>query len=151
MPIRRFTFALLLAVGAASACEGNEPVIPPVAFAMDAVNGNGITGTARIEDQAGDEATVIVTLQGMAANSGHAGHVHTGACAAQGAILFGLNPITADAQGTGTATTTGVPDAVLGQGFYLQYHAALNPPGAPISCADIPEGAASGGGSGGGY
>lgn len=148
MQIRGFTLALVLAVGGAYACEDNAgaPVIPPVAFTMNAVNGNGVTGTARIEDQAGAGATVIVTLQGLVPNSEHAGHVHTGACAAQGAILFGLNPITADAQGAGSATTTGVPDAVLVDGFYLQYHVALTPPGAPISCADIPQPAAGGGG-----
>jgi hypothetical protein len=140
MHMKRLTFAFVLAVGGAAACgdDAGAPVIPPVSFAMNAVNGNGVTGTARIEDQEGAGATVIVTLQGMPANTEHAGHVHTGACAAQGAILFGLSPITADAQGTGSATTTGVPDDVLVDGFYLQYHTALAPPGAPISCADIP-------------
>lgn len=147
MHLRRLTFAIALAVGGAVACadDAGAPVIPPVAFTMNAVNNNGVTGTARIEDQAGDGATVIVTLQGLVANSEHAGHVHTGACAAQGAILFGLNPITADAQGVGSATTTGVPDVMLVDGFYLQYHAALAPPGAPISCADIPQPPAGGG------
>lgn len=141
------TLALLLAFGGTSACEEDDaggPVTPPVEFSMNAVNGNGVTGTATIEDAAGTAATVIVTLSGLPANTQHAGHVHTGSCANQGAILSGLNPITADAQGNGSATTTGVPDGVLNAGFYLQYHVAFSPPGAPISCADIPAGAAGG-------
>jgi hypothetical protein len=130
-----------LTVAAALACEeesASGPVSPPVSFSMNAVEGNGVTGTAQIDDQPGDVSTVTVTLQGLPAGGQHAGHVHRGSCANQGAILFGLMPIAADAQGNGTAFTNQVPDELLGVGFYLQYHVELEPPGDPISCADIP-------------
>ena len=151
MHIKRTTLALVLAVGGAAACQDDAvaPIREPVEFSMSAVNGNGVAGTVTIQDQAGVGATVTVTLQGLPPNSQHAGHVHVGACAAQGAIVAGLNPITADAQGAGSATTTGVSDDLLVSGHYVQYHVALSPPGDPISCGNIP-GAPAGGGSGGG-
>jgi hypothetical protein len=127
-------------LAAASACANDDsggPINLPVTFSMNAFNGSGVSGTARIDDQAGDAATVSVVLQGVPAGA-HAGHVHRGRCADQGAILFGLNPITPDAAGNGSATTAGVPDALLVPGFYIQYHVALDPPGDPIACADIP-------------
>jgi|AAFX01.2.fsa_nt_gi hypothetical protein len=155
MQIRFMTLALALVVGTAACSESNDPTAPirnPVEFAMAAVNGNGVTGTVTIQDQEGPGATVTVRLQGLAPGSAHAGHVHVGSCAAQGAIRTGLEPITADAQGSGTATTTGVPDELLVAGFYVQYHVALTPPGDPISCGNVVPGAITDGGSnGGGY
>jgi len=104
---------------------------------MNAVDASGVSGTATVTALFGDFSTVTVSLQSLAPGSSHAGHVHRGSCANQGAIDFGLAPITADAQGNGSATTNGVPDALLTPGFYLQYHVALDPPGAPLACADI--------------
>jgi hypothetical protein len=140
MRVRQTGLVYVLALGAAFACANTDsggPVNSPVSFSMNAFNGSGVSGTARIEDQAGDASTVTVVLQGVPPG-GHAGHVHRGSCADQGAILFGLNPITPDAQGNGSATSGGVPDALLVPGFYIQYHVALDPPGDPIACADIP-------------
>jgi hypothetical protein len=155
MQIRSVTVALALVFFGAAACsESKDPTAPdrdPVEFAMAAVQGNGVTGTVTIQDQAGATATVTVRLQGLAPGSQHAGHVHVGACAAQGAIRAGLNPITADAQGSGSAVTTGVPDEVLAAGFYVQYHVSLTPPGDPISCGNVVPGAVTSGGSTGGY
>jgi hypothetical protein len=142
MHIRPITLALALALGGTVACSDDDVIGPggdPVQFSMAAVNGNGVTGTVMIQDEEGDGATVTVTLQGLEPNSQHAGHVHVGSCAAQGAILAGLNPITADAQGAGSATTTDVPDELLVFGYYVQYHVALTPPGDPISCGNIPD------------
>ena len=151
MQIRRIGFALGLALVSATACgdDANAPVVrQPVEFAMNAVNGNGVTGTATIEDDAGATSTVTVTLEGLEAGSQHAGHVHTGSCANQGAIVAGLDPITADGEGNGSAETAEVPDDLLGSAYYIQYHVALNPPGGPISCADIPAPAPPTGGGG---
>jgi hypothetical protein len=105
---------------------------------MNEFDGNGVTGTATIEDVSGDISTVTVELAGLPPGGQHSGHVHRGSCANQGAILFGLTPVTADAEGNGSATTMGVPDELLGDGFYIQYHVALDPPGDPIACAEIP-------------
>jgi hypothetical protein len=155
MQIRSITMALALAVAGVAACgDSNDPAAPvrnPVEFAMAAVNGNNVTGTVTVQDQDGPGSTVTVRLQGLPPGSAHAGHVHVGSCAAQGAIRIGLNPITADAQGTGAATTTGVSDDLLTAGFYVQYHVALSPPGDPISCGNIVAGILPDGGPIGGY
>jgi hypothetical protein len=140
--LRRLASAALVSTAAMAACgddpaaPGNPP--PPVSFSMNGVAANGVSGTATVTAQPGDFSTVTVSLQNLAPGSSHAGHVHRGACANQGAIDFGLAPIVADAQGSGSATTDNVPDALLIPGFYLQYHVALDPPGAPLACADIP-------------
>ena len=130
---------LLLAVGMAAACDESttDPSNSPLSVSMNAVSGSGVSGTASITDLAGDVSRVTITLQGMTPGSSHAGHVHRGSCANQGAIDFGLEPVVADAQGNGSATASNVPDGLLTSGFYLQYHVALNPPGAPIACGDI--------------
>lgn len=142
MHIRPIAVAFALALGGAAACSEDNVVAPvgnAAQFSMGAVNDNGVTGTVTIQNNAGSGATVTVALRGLPPNGQHAGHVHVGSCAAQGAIRAGLNPITADAQGAGSATTTDVPDDLVVSGFYVQYHVALSPPGDPISCGNIPD------------
>lgn len=131
---------LLLIAVTAVACskDASGPGVLPRNFTINAVGGSGVTGTVTITDGAGAVSTVTVTLQGMAPGSAHAGHVHRGTCGSDGAIDFGLALITADAAGNGSATSPNVPDDVLGPGFYLQYHVAQNPPGAPMACANVP-------------
>ena len=141
--LRRLASAALVSTAAMAACGDDDPAGPgdspsPVSFSMNAADASGVSGTAIVTARAGEFSTVAVSLQNLEPGSSHAGHVHRGSCAAQGAIDFGLGPIVADAQGNGSATTDNVPDALLIPGFYLQYHVALDPPGAPLACADIP-------------
>lgn len=140
---------LLLTAVSAVACSKDTtgPAFLPRNFAIAGVGGNGVTGTVTITDEAGAGSTVTVTLQGMAAGSAHAGHVHRGTCGSDGAIDFGLAPIVADGAGSGSATTSDVPDDLLGPGFYLQYHVAQDPPGAPLACANVPAAVVDGGGT----
>jgi hypothetical protein len=98
---------------------------------------SGVTGTAQIFDDDGPVSTVVVSLSGLAPGTDHAGHVHTGACTAQGGVVTPLQPITADGAGRGTASTPNVPDGNLMAGFYIQYHEALSPPGPGIVCGDV--------------
>lgn len=140
MHLRTIGAAVLIGLGAALGCSDDSggPVRAPITFAMNPLGGSSTTsGTATITDQSGGASTVTVQLQDVPPGP-HAGHVHRGTCAQQGAILFGLNPITPDSQANGSATTSGVPDALLVPGFYIQYHVALDPPGDPIACAEIP-------------
>jgi Cu/Zn superoxide dismutase len=142
--LRRLALVALVSTAAMAACGDDDPAAPgnprpPVSFSMTGVDANGVSGTATVTGQSGEFSSVTVSLQNLAPGSSHAGHVHRGACATQGAIDFGLAPIVADAQGNGSATTDNVPDALLIPGFYLQYHVALDPPGAPLACADIPD------------
>ncbi|HEX5830606.1 MAG TPA: hypothetical protein VFY16_06480 [Gemmatimonadaceae bacterium] len=134
--------AIALTIGALAACGGyDEPNAPEAptsrTVAMRAVGGNGVVGAATIIAANASTSTVTVSLEGMPPNTQHAGHVHRGSCAEQGPIDQGLNPITADAAGRGSATTTGVRNELLQAGYYFQYHVQLEPPGDAISCGDI--------------
>ena len=102
------------------------------------------TGTATLSwDPATKALTVKITLSGLAPNSTHPSHIHTGSCAHQGAVLHPLQNIVADATGSATATTTisNVTAGIPASGWYVNVH---NGPGLtttdqflPIVCGDV--------------
>jgi hypothetical protein len=53
-------------------------------------------------------AFIIVTLSlsGLAPNTTHMASLHAGSCAFQGPVLYGLQPVVADAQGDAMTITT---------------------------------------------
>lgn len=133
--------AVVMAAMILAACGGNGPTGgPPVSYdvTLAGAGGSTVTGTAAIEDNDGPTSSVRIELVGLEANSAHAGHIHVGSCAQQGAIVQGLAVVTAGADGRGTATTANVPDDLLTSAYYIQYHVAANPPGAPLACGDLP-------------
>jgi hypothetical protein len=126
---------VLATIGVASAQSA-----PSITIQMQAVGGSKVTGTA-VLTQAGNGVAVSVKLSGFDASSKHDGHIHVGSCAAQGGVVVPLNSITADASGAGSADTTEntLTFAQVTDGkHYVQYHISSNPPGNPVSCADIP-------------
>jgi hypothetical protein len=144
----------LLVVLAAAACGGStsgsgasspSPAAPsplPIMITMNAVGSSGVTGTAEITK--GDQSfTVKLTLKGMKPSSQHANHIHKGSCEKPGPIDKALTTISADASGSGTATTT-VPSAFVppAEGWYVNVHTGpdITQPGqgAAISCGDVP-------------
>ncbi len=69
--------------------------------------------------------TVTITLIGLAPNSTHPAHIHVGnSCASNGAILYPLNNVVADAKGQASVTTfvhiskPGIP----AMGWYVNVH-----------------------------
>lgn len=133
----RSIVALALAFGVVGcSAETTEPR-ESESLDLSPIGESGVSGTAVITDESGDVSTVEVELTGLEPNTQHAGHVHVGSCADQGAIVMALEPVTADSEGNGTAVTPGVPDDQLTTDFYVQYHVSFDPPGAPIACADI--------------
>ncbi len=70
--------------------------------------------------------TIIVTLSlsGMAPNTTHMAHIHTGSCAAQGPVLFPLKPIVADAQGRAMTVTTITVHTLPPAHWYINVHEA---------------------------
>ena len=70
-----------------------------------------------------NKLTVKVTLSNLVPNSTHIAHIHTGTCQAQGAVLYPLSPIVADASGNGTSTTTvDQVTSIPGSGWYVNVH-----------------------------
>jgi hypothetical protein len=98
------------------------------------------SGTASFQTLSDNTTRVSVTLTGLEPNSKHAGHIHEGACAAQGRVVVPLDDISADATGNGSMTKT-VETAKIPAGGYVQYHQRASNDasgaGAGIACGDI--------------
>lgn len=117
------------------------PVADPAAngmastVAMSPIGGGSATGEA-IVTPAGEQTEVSVTLNGLEANATHPGHIHEGSCDAVGAVIVPLTPITADASGSGTMTTTVAlrADTVMAGGHIVVYH---DPGGTPMVCGAV--------------
>lgn len=103
--------------------------------------GETVTGTAKLS-LTGTTLTVTVTLSGLEPNSTHAAHIHTGSCESQGAVMYPLNNITADASGNATVTTTiQNVSSIPATGWYVNIHhsAALSTQTGfdPVACGDV--------------
>lgn len=94
--------------------------------------------------------TLVVTMvaSGLAPNSTHPAAIHNGSgggCASSthGDVVYGLNPVNADASGKGTSITTipNVQQGIPGQGWYIDMHngpqLADNSQQERIACANI--------------
>ena len=104
------------------------------------LNDSGVSGTVSLSDLGG-QTEVMVTLNGLVANSEHAGHIHTGSCDNIGPVVEPLQDITAGAAGTGTMTITvsAAPSAVMNGQHLVAYHeTAGDNHGPPVACAVIP-------------
>lgn len=102
------------------------------------VNLSEVTGFAVISDLPGATALVRVDLlKGLEEGIEYIGHIHENNCAVGGDIVFVLPTITGLANATGSSGAVEVQDALLGVGYYFQYHESMAP--APqIACGDIP-------------
>ena len=103
------------------------------------------TGDATLAyDATAKTLTVEIRLTGLAPSSTHPAHIHSGLCEKQGAVLYPLNAIQADAKGVADSVTVvpnikegGIPDGA----WYVNVH---NGPGLtpdaqfePIVCGDV--------------
>lgn len=100
-------------------------------------------GTANITwDPASQGLTVKISLVGLAPSSTHPAHIHSGSCAKQGAVVYPLQNVVADAHGVGSSTTVIKNVKPLQPtGWFLNVH---NGPGLspadqflPIVCSDL--------------
>ncbi len=71
-------------------------------FKINGVNGSKASGTIALT-KTSNTMTIEVVITGLAPDSAHVSHVHTGSCQKQGGIIFALNQVIAD--GTGAADT----------------------------------------------
>ncbi len=75
-------------------------------------------------DAAAQSLTVDVSARGFVPGSSHAAHIHAGSCQQQGAVLYMLPDLVADASGDihATRTVTGVASPPPATGWYLNIH-----------------------------
>jgi hypothetical protein len=109
-----------------------------VTTALMPLEGSGVIGTVEI-DGTGAQPVVTVTLTG-ATEGTLQGHIHGGTCADRTGAIMPLEPVEADASGSGQSTTTvDIPLATLMDGRHIVvYHEAGGSPGASVACAEIP-------------
>jgi Cu/Zn superoxide dismutase len=102
------------------------------------VAGQTAKGKALVTQRPG-ALSLALRVSGLVPGSWHAMHVHTGSCAAQGAVALPLPDIYADEHGVATLVTTvptGAAANFVAGGYYINVHAAGgDTPG--ISCGDI--------------
>ncbi|GCE20160.1 hypothetical protein [Dictyobacter kobayashii] len=86
--------------------------------------------------------TVQMNVHGLAPNSTHSAHIHTGNCQNIGNVVYNLGTLTADAQGNASLNTTvknvtSIPDN--GLAAQVHYGTSLNDPGQynPIMCGNV--------------
>jgi hypothetical protein len=108
-----------------AACGGGTATAgapAPITFAMTAQGGSGVSGTGEIVKGTGS-FTVTIKLTGMPINSIHVSHVHAGACAQPGGIVYNLQSVAADSAGDATTAST-VPAIYLvpTSGWYVNVH-----------------------------
>jgi hypothetical protein len=88
---------------------------------------------------------VLVTLTGLAPNSVHAAHIHSGSCDKEGPVIHPLTNVTADSHGNATTTTT-IPNvsSIPNSGWYVNVHnttTLTNQTGFdPIACGNLTPG-----------
>jgi hypothetical protein len=75
----------------------------------------------------GNSLVVRVQLGGLAPNSAHAAHIHKGSCARQGAVVYMLRNVVANASGYANVTTVikGV-HSIPRSGWYVNIHRSTN-------------------------
>jgi len=95
---------------------------------------SGVSGQTLIHENGADRWMVMVTLQGLEPNSRYAAHIRSGSCS--GVILFQLEDMLADANGTSHSETNvaAAPNAT----WWIEIGGAANPSGLHVACGQVP-------------
>ncbi|HWG84732.1 MAG TPA: hypothetical protein VNT60_04550 [Deinococcales bacterium] len=102
---------------------------------------DGSASTARavatVIPQGGARNLVVISFWGLKPNAAHAGHIHTGSCAAPGGVVIPLSDVKADANGYGVSVTL-VDELKMPTRGYFNFHQGTPPNvGGGITCGDI--------------
>lgn len=103
-----------------------------------------VSGSAQLSIVSG-QLVVKLTLSGLAPNSTHIAHIHSGSCEAQGAVKYPLTAIVADASGHATSITTiDQVTSIPASGWYVNVHLggtatdlSTQTGDDPISCGNV--------------
>ena len=100
------------------------------------VGQSGITGDVRLAER-GAQTEVAVNIRGAASAGNMPGHIHSGTCDAIGSVVQPLEPVSVDAGGSGSATSTVNLNAmsVMDGQHIVVYHGS---DGTPVTCAPVP-------------
>jgi hypothetical protein len=113
----------------------------PLELAAATSKGQNASGTAHLS-VSGHTLTVQMTLTGMEPDSEHMAHIHSGSCVSQGAVLYSLPVVKADASGKSTidATFQNVSE-IPASGWYINVHRTTDLSTQtgfdPIACGDV--------------
>ncbi|CAN5740218.1 hypothetical protein BH23GEM5_BH23GEM5_12330 [soil metagenome] len=131
--------AVIMPPGDTGAAAGAAGGMQTVQFTP--VGAGGHTGDVMLH-AAGQQTEITVRLSGPQSGT-HQGHIHSGRCPNPGGVVAPLEPITTDASGGGSSTSTvSVPMTTVMDGQHVvQYHTAGGDPGPPVVCASIPQAA----------
>lgn len=145
--MRNLVFGLLgvfvvAACGGGGTTTGSASPTPTISLTMAAQNGSGVSGTGQVVKGTGS-FKLTIKLTGMAPNSSHISHIHSGTCAKPGGVAFALQQVIADSAGAATVTSTLSSDySVPASGWYVNVHHGPDfsaPANAPsITCGDMP-------------
>lgn len=117
-----------------------QTVQVPLQAPASAAN-QGAEGTAQLSI-ANHTLTVQLTVTGLAPKTQHMVHIHAGTCASQGAVVYPLTALTADASGKAVSTTT-IPNVMTipTTGWYVNVHNSTDLSTQtgfdPITCGDV--------------
>src|SRR6266700_3248341 len=92
----------------AGSCAKQGAVVDPLQNVVADAHGVGSSTTVikKVTTLSGRTLTVKLTLSGLQPKSSHAAHIHIGSCASQGAVVYPLQNVVADATGNANVTTT---------------------------------------------
>lgn len=109
------------------------------AIAFTPVGGSTLAGDVDVEEE-GSGTKVEVSIRNSADGAVHKGHIHSGTCAAPGAVVAPLGDIRIDGDRNGESETTlQLPMMTVMNGQHIvAYHEAGGNPGAPVLCVAIP-------------
>ncbi len=140
-----FCILLLAACGANSTpAATTQQVAKNVTLSAGAVLQHSPAGSVQLAwNPTSHVLTVNITLLGLAPNSKHPAHIHSGSCTKEGGVVYSLHDIVANEEGAGTSTSmiNAVTEGIPATGWYLNVH---NGPGMTsdqqsmsISCGNI--------------
>lgn len=103
-----------------------------------------VYGNAKITIEQ-DKLVVKLMLHGLVPQSTHIAHIHTGSCQSQGAVVYPLKAVVADADGNATSTTIiNNVHTISSSSLYVNVHEAASMAGMstqsgfnPIACGNI--------------
>jgi hypothetical protein len=134
-----FTLVALFAACAPAAVDGKKVALSSLSTFADG-SPSTAKGEATLVAQTDGKTKIVVSVSGLTKSTKHIGHVHNGACAAQGGVALVLLRLEADANGNAKAETVVDTNKLTGS-QYVQYHqrdvGADGGIGGGILCGDI--------------